>query len=131
MITLTSALTYGVGGVTQETADHGALVNGNESWTFAGGTGPGAGTSNRISGELGHGTWSAGPPGVFTKSARATSIWINLDLDTGQWTSSNGLSGTVPVAELVPLETAFKAIRNGVEQFAAAAGIMPGTQTPW
>ena len=128
MITLTAALTYSVGGVIQEMADYGALVNGNESWTFAGGTGPGDGTNNRISGELGYGTWSAG---VFTKSARANSIWANLDLDSGQWTSSNGLSGTLSAAELTSLKAAFKAVRNGFEQFAVSAGIMPGTQTPW
>ena len=73
----------------------------------------------------------SGAPSAFNISAFFSSpTTLTVDLTTGNWVSSNGLSGTIGATPLANFVAQTKAIRNTVESFASSA-IMPGTQTPW
>jgi hypothetical protein len=59
-------------------------------------------------------------------------INVTVNLATGAWNSSNGLSGTINPASLTSVISQFASDRNLMETFSAgASGILPGTQTAW
>jgi hypothetical protein len=59
-------------------------------------------------------------------------VTLTVNLTTGAWTSSNGLTGTVPGGALANFVNQFKTDRNATESYAAgSSGIMPGVQVPW
>lgn len=66
--------------------------------------------------------------GAFAPTTTFTVNWV-----TGEYTSSNGKSGTVPPGtQLNNFINQMKADRNLAESFAAGgSGIMPGVQVPW
>lgn len=65
-------------------------------------------------------------------AAAGKSVTVTVNMTTGAWTSSNGLSGTLSGAAFTNIVAAFKSIRNQMETFASgASGIMPGAQVAW
>lgn len=59
-------------------------------------------------------------------------ISVTVNLATGAWTSTNGLSGTIVPASLTNVIAQFASDRNLMETFSCgASGILPGTQTAW
>jgi hypothetical protein len=59
-------------------------------------------------------------------------IEVTVNLATGAWTTSTGLSGTIASASLTSVISQFASDRNLMEAFAAgSSGILPGTQTAW
>ncbi len=59
-------------------------------------------------------------------------VSVTVNMTTGQWASTNGLSGTLAGAGLTNIISQFKADRNLMETFAAgASGILPGAQVSW
>ena len=71
--------------------------------------------------------------GNLNAGAYAPTITFTVDLTTGLWSSSNGLSGTIPPgAPLNNFVNQLKADRNQAETFASGSShIMDGTQVPW
>jgi len=117
MIALTSSLQYIVGGAVQETADHSLEATVDINWL-----------QNSVSAQLCYG---AVPASVFVPSARATPVWMTLDMTSGQWNASTGQTGTLTPAQLTQFVNIMKSARNMIEQFAVTSGVVPGTQTPW
>lgn len=58
-------------------------------------------------------------------------VSITVDLATGNWRASSGQSGTFPANTLAAMEATFNAIRNTLESYVIAGGIVPGTAVPW
>jgi hypothetical protein len=58
-------------------------------------------------------------------------VSVTLNLLTGAYQSTNGVSGTITSTQLQQFNTLLKNVRNGNEAFVAATAIMPGTQVPW
>jgi len=117
MIALSQSLQYVVGGAVQETADHSLEATVDINWL-----------QNSVSAQLCYG---ALPAGTFLPSVRATSVWLTLDMTSGQWNASSGQTGTLTPAQLTQFVNTMKAARNMIEQFAVTSGVIPGTQTPW
>lgn len=116
-ITLTNQLTLAAGGVTQETDAAGAATYMEVSWP----------NSVRLFFRTGN---VAG--GVFTPGASiGTTVQVFIDLSTGSWTSTNGLSGTLGGAALTNLQTTVKGWRNASENFAVNNNVVPGSQVAW
>jgi hypothetical protein len=67
---------------------------------------------------------------TFTAGTQ-TSISVTINLVTGFWISTNGLSGTLSGAALTNFQTTVKGWRNSVETFAVNNSILPGTQVAW
>ena len=68
-------------------------------------------------------------PGSVT--AASGNITIGVDLTSGRWSASNGVSGTLSGAALTSLTNSLKTLRNTVETFATANGIIVGSQVAW
>jgi len=118
MITLTTGRLVQINGVTQENDTQGVVTGftvdflGNTATFFL--------------------SIGSGAPSAFNVAVYNTPVSVTVNLSTGAWSSSNGLSGNVSGAALTNFVTQVKGDRNLMETFAAgASGIMPGTQTPW
>lgn len=109
---------YTVGGIVSETNDSSGLVSttidyqaGVMTWTFA--------TGSRTN-------------GTITVGTHGSQTQIIFNLATGAWTNGQtGATGTVANGGLVTLNTALKALRNGIESAAVVQTIVNGTQVPW
>jgi hypothetical protein len=79
------------------------------------------------------GTVQGTPPNLNIGAyAAADTVTVTLDLTTGNWSSSNGKSGTLTGAAFNNFVSQMKATRNSAEVFASGpSAIMPGTQVPW
>lgn len=66
-------------------------------------------------------------PGTFVP------MWVELtmDLTTGNWTTSSGLSGTASPAVLAAVGAVFTNTRNNGEQFMLNNGAVAGTYVAW
>jgi hypothetical protein len=58
-------------------------------------------------------------------------VVITIDLGTGNWSASNGPSGTLSGAALTNLQNTVKGWRNSIETFSVNQNILPGTQVAW
>ena len=67
----------------------------------------------------------------FTGGSQVPRVIVNLNLQTGVWSSSNGLSGTVSGAGFTTAQTDFLVLENTAETFAVNTGIIVGTTTAW
>jgi len=67
----------------------------------------------------------------FTAGAQVPRVIINLNLHTGVWTSSNGLSGTVSGGGFTTAQGDFVTLANLAETLAVNAGVISGTQVAW
>jgi hypothetical protein len=68
----------------------------------------------------------------FNVGVYGSRLSVNVNLTTGAWTSSNGLSGTLAGAGFNNIVAQFKSDRNLMESFSAgASNILPGTQVAW
>jgi uncharacterized membrane protein YfbV (UPF0208 family) len=65
-------------------------------------------------------------PGVY-----GDTVTVSLNMVTGAYQSSNGVSGTISGTQLQQFQTMMKNLRNGNEVFVAATPIMAGIQVPW
>ena len=61
----------------------------------------------------------------------ADQIQISIDLTSGRWSATNGLSGTVGAGVLTGLVNTLKNFRNSAESFAVNQGVVAGTQVSW
>jgi hypothetical protein len=87
--------------------------------------------ANTVSFELVQGTIQSGNINAGNYPPKIT---VTVNLTTGDWFATSGMSGHIPPSnpQLVAIANQFKADRNAMETFAAgASGIMPGTQVPW
>lgn len=67
----------------------------------------------------------------FAPSGKTADVRVNVNLVTGAWSSSNGLSGVASGAGFISFLADLKALRNRGETF-SAANIFPGSsQTAW
>jgi hypothetical protein len=67
---------------------------------------------------------------VFTPGTTLPKVVQTINLNTGAWTSSNGLSGTLTSPQLSAAQGYALSIRNGLETLAAVA-VVPGTAVAW
>lgn len=67
---------------------------------------------------------------TFTYGARSKPISVTVNVNAGTWVS-NGLSGTITPTQQTNLHTQLINMRNNMESFAIASGIVSGTQTAW
>jgi hypothetical protein len=121
-ITLTTPFTVVIGGKQVEND----TVGGCTGWSVdaIGGTV----TVQLAVGTILDGNLNVGPQA----QANQQGVSITVNLTTGAWTSSNGLSGTLTTAQLAAVVAQFLADRNLIEQLAAGnSEVMPGTQVPW
>lgn len=58
-------------------------------------------------------------------------VQLTMDLTTGDWTTTNGLSGTANPAVLAAQIAQFTTSRNNGEQFMLAIGAVAGSYTAW
>ncbi len=118
MITLTTGKLVVINGVTQENNTQGACTGFTVDFL--------ANTAT-FSFQIG-----SGAPASFNIGVYSTLVTITVNLTTGAWTSSNGLSGIVPSGPLTNFNNQMRSDRNLSEVFAAgSSGVMPGTQVPW
>jgi len=68
---------------------------------------------------------------VFTPGTQLPKVIVTLNLVTGAWTSTNGLSGTVSGAGFTAVQNDFLALVNIAETFAVNNSLVVGTQVPW
>jgi hypothetical protein len=68
---------------------------------------------------------------LFAAGPTIPKVIVTVDLVTGVWTSSNGLSGTLGAAGLQALQTVTLNLRNGLENFAVNQNIVAGTFVAW
>ena len=81
-------------------------------------------TFNLVTGTILNGNINAGNYG--------TRVSVTVNMTTGQWASTNGLSGTLAGANLTNIVNQFRSDRNLMETFAAGgSGILPGAQVTW
>ena len=106
-----------LGGAVQETADHALAATADINWLV-----------NSVAAQVSYG---AVPAGAFVPSQRANPAWITLDMTSGNWNATTGQAGMLTAAQLSQFVGVMKQARNMIEQFAVAAGVVPGTQTPW
>jgi hypothetical protein len=69
--------------------------------------------------------------GAFVPGGHADRVTVYVDLATGKWNTSNGLSGTFNAGTLNAIVALGKSNRNTLEGYLVAAGVFPGTQVPW
>lgn len=118
MITLTTGKLVAINGVTQENDTQGAVVSYTVDFL--------ANTATFVL-QIG-----SGAPAAFNVGVYSVPITVTVNLVTGAWLSSNGLSGTIGGGALANFNTSIKADRNLAEGFSAGgSGILPGTQTAW
>jgi hypothetical protein len=68
----------------------------------------------------------------FTPGAEVPAeVQCTMNLTTGAWTTTTGLSGTANPAVLAAQVAQFQTSRNGGEQFMLAIGAVSGTYTAW
>jgi hypothetical protein len=67
-------------------------------------------------------------PGSITGN---TEIQMSVNLITGAWATSNGLSGTLSAQDLVTLLNGLIPVRNAGEVLAIAYNVIAGQQVPW
>jgi hypothetical protein len=67
---------------------------------------------------------------VFTPGTTLPKVIVNVNLNNGLWSSTNGLSGTLTGPQLTSMQTTALSIRNGLESL-IATGIVPGTAVAW
>ena len=68
---------------------------------------------------------------VFTPGTQVPKIVVTLNLITGVWSSSNGLSGTASGAGFTALQTDVLALVNDAESFATANSVVVGAGVAW
>ena len=68
---------------------------------------------------------------VFTPGTQVPKIVVTLNLITGVWSSSNGLSGTASGAGFTALQTDVLALANDAESFATANSVVIGSGVVW
>jgi hypothetical protein len=68
---------------------------------------------------------------TFTPGTQLPKVIVTLNLVTGAWTSTNGLSGTVSGAGFTAVQNDFLALVNIAETFAVNNNIVVGTTVPW
>jgi hypothetical protein len=66
-----------------------------------------------------------------TAGPQTAPITITINLTSGVWNSSNGLSGTLLSATLTALNTNQKNIRNAIESIVNANSVIPGSVVAW
>ncbi len=66
----------------------------------------------------------------FSRGTYGSSVNVTVNMTTGAWTSSNGLSGTLAGAAFTNAVSQLKGLRNLMETF-ASSNIMPGVQVAW
>jgi hypothetical protein len=120
-ITLTQALTVVQGGTTIETDNAAACMAFAVSWTLVGPTAVATFQDGAVSG-------ISLNPGTI---AGLNTVQFSLNMTTGAWSTSNGLSGTISGAALNSFLTTLKSIRNTIEAEAVSLGIIAGTQVAW
>ena len=64
-------------------------------------------------------------------SIAPTDVEISVDLTSGRWSTTNGMSGTVGAGALAGLVSTLKGFRNSAESFAVNQGVVAGNQVPW
>ena len=67
----------------------------------------------------------------FTAGSQVPRVIVNLNLHTGVWTSSNGLSGTVSGGGFTTAQGDFVTLANLAETLAVNTGVISGTQVAW
>jgi hypothetical protein len=117
-ITLTNAEQWLIGGVSQE--NNNAAANMRYTVDFS--------NPNTVTFEFQTGVVSGA---TVIPGQHSTSTHLTVDMATGKWVSSNGLTGTVPAGPLANFVAQFKAIRNSVESYAVAQNIILGTAVAW
>jgi hypothetical protein len=115
-ITLTNQLAITAGGVPQETDAASAATYMEVSWP----------NNLRIFFRTGNVVGGAFVPGNI-----GDAVVVTIDLSTGAWASTNGLTGTFGQAVLTNLLTMVKGWRNTAEQFASGNNVQVGTQVAW
>jgi hypothetical protein len=115
-ITLTQIASMSIGGVAIESDANAALTYMEVSYP------------NSLRLFFGYGT-TAGQS--FSAGANLPRVIVTLNLATGAWSSSNGLSGTLLSSGLTTLQTALLNMQNGLETFAVNQNIIPGVQVAW
>lgn len=69
---------------------------------------------------------------TFTAGSLGDIVKVTINLTTGGWKTSTGLSGIIGGGAIASFVAEIKADRNAAETFAAGgSNIMPGTQVPW
>lgn len=115
-ITLAQIASMSIGGVAIESDANAALTYMEVSYP------------NSLRLFFGYGTTSGQSFSVGTNLPR---VVVTLNLATGAWSSSNGLSGTLLSSGLTTLQTALLNMQNGLETFAVNQNILPGMQVAW
>lgn len=107
---------YAVGGVTQETNDTAAAAEMSLLWP------------NNVL-VLRYQFGSGG--NSFVQSQHLPSLTITINLSNGNWTTSDGRSGTLNANQLTNIQTTTKGWRNTAETFAINQSLVGGTQNAW
>jgi hypothetical protein len=68
---------------------------------------------------------------VFTPGTQLPNVIVTVNLLTGVWASTNGLSGTASGAGFTAVQNDFLALVNIAETFAVNNNIVVGTTVPW
>jgi|ERR1039458_4775465 hypothetical protein len=68
---------------------------------------------------------------VFTPGASLPKVIISVNLNTGAWSATNGVTGTLLSAGLTTLQNIALNLRNGLESFAVNQAVVAGTAAAW
>jgi hypothetical protein len=115
-ITLTQIASMSIGGVAIESDANAALTYMEVSYP------------NNLRLFFGYGTTTGQS---FSSGTNLPKVIVTLNVATGAWSSSNGLSGTLLSSGLTTLQTALLNMQNGLETFAVNQNITPGVQVAW
>jgi len=105
--------TYTLGGVTVESHVASAII----------------GINDNFPGKTSVYTFAQGGPSdnTFAPGPRSSTPTISVDLVTGRYVTSTGLTGTLTGAQLTALLNSQRTEKNAIENFANAIGLLPGT----
>ena len=121
-ITLTTGIQVSINGVSRENNTQGAVIGFGVDYL-----------TNTVSFSLAQGgVLSQSGLDSFLVGAFAEPVQVTINMVTGAWTSSNGLSGTASGALFTAFQTSLKNTRNALETFSAVTNpILPGAVVNW
>lgn len=78
-------------------------------------------------------TFAQGTPASnsFASDARAKIHSLTIDMSTGKWNTSTGVTGTLGAGALTTLQTNQRNLKNAMETIANNIGLIPGTVVAW
>lgn len=115
-ITLTSAATINLNGVTAESDANSAATSMTVTFPTA------------LTVTLSYGTTSGQN---FTPGSKIASVDVTINLVTGAWAATNGVTGTLSGGALTTFKSTVTGWRNSIETFAINNNVIVGTQVAW